>query len=71
MDALAQDGFATYLTTVGGPGLGILQGKARASDSVVPGAGERSHVPAQSIFRDVVAADLGDWAMRTGSWVHA
>lgn len=68
--SLETDGFRPYLTSVGGSGLGILQSPSTAVDVKAPGAGERSHIPLQKVFRDVDAEGLGQWAERTGKWAY-
>lgn len=70
IEALRQDGFVPYLTSVGGPGLGIMQTKVHARDGVAPAAAEPSHVPAGRLFRDIPAAELAEWAVKSGHWVH-
>lgn len=68
--ALEQDGFKTYLASVGGSGLGLLSSSIRAIDTQAPGAGENSHIPLKKAFHESPAEDLARWAESTGDWMY-
>lgn len=69
VQSLHDDGFQSYLTAVGGSGLGVLQSSVRAVTVDAPGAGESSHIPLRKAFQEIDASRLELWAEQTGEWI--
>jgi len=67
--ALADAGFETYETSVGGSGFGLLS-TSRDASSVVEGEGgaEQSVLPDVSRFRGAASAELAAWAEGEKGW---
>lgn len=68
--ALADDGFTTYETTVGGSGFGILlsRGTGGEKTELAEGGAARVTVPDEARFRIATADELAHWASEAGSW---
>lgn len=67
--ALADAGFETYETSVGGSGFGLLQTTRDASSTVVSeGGAEKSVLPDVARFRGALAGELASWAERERGW---
>lgn len=66
---LRNDGFEPYVTTLGGPGLGVLKTKGKES---VSGKGEDEgvKVAVRVALREVSRDGVGKWAEGLGQWVH-
>lgn len=56
--ALANDGFVTYETTVGGSGFGLFASPPTSSTVSAEGGAEAATVPSVAQFREVNPADL-------------
>ncbi|KAI5475406.1 cystathionine beta-lyase [Pseudohyphozyma bogoriensis] len=66
--ALADDGFNTYETSVGGSGFGILLAHGSPAPEVsAEGGAEKATIPTEALFREAKAEDLAAWA-ETGKW---
>jgi len=69
--ALADDGFKTYETTVGGSGFGLLLSRPAAATTVsTEGGSERSTLPAEARFRGATSSELAVWASTAGQWAY-
>lgn len=71
VSVLRGNGFEPHLTTLGGPGLGVLR-KGQEGDGGVVGKGEDRGVgvPLRAGLRDVGRDGVGEWAEGLGEWVH-
>ena len=74
-------GFEPHLTSLGGPGVGILASSPSATtsapvttastDAVRTGEDGDMVVPKRSKLRDAGVAGLQEWAEGLGQWVHS
>lgn len=69
--ALANSGFETYATSVGGRGFGVLVPAHGSQLETAEGGVELSAVPQQKRFEQAPTEELGRWAEEAGVWVCA
>lgn len=73
--ALADIGFETYSTSVGGRGYGVLvppaAGSAEEQVESAEGGVEANAIPGRKRFEDAPAEDLARWAESAGVWTCA
>ncbi|WVQ76274.1 cystathionine beta-lyase [Cryptococcus sp. DSM 104548] len=71
IQTLEGHGFQPHLTTLGGPGFGVLV-NSELSDAVkTRGEGEGMVVPKRAALRETSKEGLAAWAEQLGAWVHA
>jgi len=73
IETLQNLGFQTHLTTLGGPGLGIVSTITSGSDSDkirTPEEGEGMVVPKRAGLRDAGVDGLARWADSMGGWCY-
>ncbi|BGP25733.1 cystathionine beta-lyase [Rhodotorula toruloides] len=66
--ALANTGFETYATSVGGRGFGVLIPTHISQLETAEGGVELSAIPQQKRFEDAQTEELGRWAEEAGVW---
>ncbi|CEQ41179.1 SPOSA6832_02871 [Sporobolomyces salmonicolor] len=70
--ALAASGFETYVTTVGGSGLGVVvpPSSSSSSSALSEGGAEASRVPDVKRFEEAGSEELVRWAEAAGRWTY-
>lgn len=66
-------GFQPHLTTLGGPGLGILASSSSSANSdevQTPDEGEGMVIPKRAALRGAGVDGLGRWAGGTSGWCY-
>ncbi|KAK4335731.1 Cystathionine beta-lyase [Rhodotorula toruloides] len=67
--ALANSGFETYATSVGGRGFGVLIPTHGSQLETAEGGVELSAIPQQKRFEEAQTEELGRWAEEAGVWL--
>jgi hypothetical protein len=68
-DSLLSAGFQPYVTSVGGPGLGMSISDIAAINGNAPGANEPSHIPSRKAFKELEVTSLDSWAAKSANWI--